>query len=516
MERRPVEMMASATIVDIVRTISDRRKSFIATFLITTAALAALVIAWPNRYASDGLMFVRLGRGAVSIDPAAQSSKSVSLMESRQSEVVSVAHMLRSREIAERVVEKIGLDEINKPRTWVEKSASTLTSFIPNLPGSTNTAEDEAYDAQINHEEAANRVQEWVDVSVPRDTYTVSIVGEGTDPILVQQIVQQMMDEYQRLHVEAHRATGSLKFFEDQVASSQRTAIETQHQLQSTKAKMGWPSIASAEKSLAERINLLELKRDEASSALAEADAHAQALGRQLASVQQWVPTLVTKGIANKAAEDMRTALYAAQIENSEALSKLKPSHPRYKLVQKTLAEGQEIFDEEKLDREQSQEAINPVFQAMQTELEATIAKAAGLKSRYESLVTAVESANDDLVRLNTDGIELAQLKWASSVAEENFMIHSKSLEEARVSAALDNEELSDVTVIQPATLNMKKVGPPRLALLVLSMVLGLLVAALQAILRQTAIPKWAETYSLPQKNDFLQPQPVTIVAGKR
>ncbi|QDT09393.1 Chain length determinant protein [Planctomycetes bacterium K23_9] len=503
--------MASATLSDIIRTINDRRKSFIATFLITSAVLATLVFAWPNRYGSDGLMFVRLGRGAVSIDPTAQSSKTISLMESRKSEVVSVARMLSSREIAERVVNSVGIDEINQPRTWIEKGVNNLTSFIPSLPGAKSSVETEEYDNQIALEEAIQRVQNWVDVAVPKDTYTVTVFGEGSDPILVRKIVQTLMDEYKRFHVEAHQATGSLEFFEKEVDDSRKSAIASQQLLQGTKAKMGWLSVKAAEEALSTRISSLELSRDEAQSAFAEADSHASALKIRLAQVEQWVPTSVTKGIASKAGEDMRTALYSAQIANSEAMAKLKPSHPKYRLVQKTMSGSQDILDNEDKDREQSLEAINPVYQKLQGEYEATFAKAAGLKSRYESLAAAVDHANTDLVRLNTDGIELAELQWASDVAEKNFLAHSKSLEEARIVSALDTQELSDVAVIQPASLNLKKVGPPRLTLLVLAGALGLLAAALQAILRQTALPMWSETFSHQRRNGRTKHEPFPV-----
>ncbi|MGB7343680.1 MAG: exopolysaccharide biosynthesis protein [Pirellulaceae bacterium] len=497
--------MASATLADILRTISDRRKSFIVTLVLTSVLLAGLVFTWPNRYGSDGLMFVRLGRGAVSVDPTAQGSNTISLMESRRSEVVSVAQLLSSREIAERVVDTIGVNEINQPRTWIEKSVGKLTAMIP------SGESDKEYDQQISREEAIQRVQSWVDVSVPKDTYTVAVFGQGSDPQLVQKVVQTMMDQYQRFHVEAHRATGSLQFFEDQVLKSRKAAMDAQAALQNTKAEMGWLSVTAAEVSLSERIGSLELRRDEAQSSFAEAESHAKALKQRLAEIEQWVPTSITKGIASKAGEDMRTALYAVQVQNSESMTKLKPSHPKYRLVQKTMAQSQGILDDEAKDREQTLEAINPVFQTLQSEFEATAARAAGLKSRYETLASSVDHANADLVRLNNDGVRLSELQRASEVAERNFMTHAKSLEEARIASALDTQELSDVSVIQNASLNLKKVGPPRLTLLVLAGMLGLLAATLQAILRQETFRPWASSPSEQRRSSSPQRQTVQL-----
>ena len=63
------EAWATVTPADLTRIVARRLPSVFFTTVFVTAAVAAVLLAWPNQYASDGLFYVRLGRGAVSLDP---------------------------------------------------------------------------------------------------------------------------------------------------------------------------------------------------------------------------------------------------------------------------------------------------------------------------------------------------------------------------------------------------------------------------------------------------------------
>lgn len=484
MDRYTAEAWASVTPSDLMRSVMRQWRSIVVTTVVVGVIVAGTLLVWPNRYSSDGLMYVRLGRGAVSLDPTTLPSKSISLQESRAAEVVSVAEMVGSRAIAERAVEIVGVEEINRPRTWLDRIGQSLA--ISGGVAETDLDAEEV-SAQLAKEEAIKRVSKSLEISIPRNGYTVSVVSRGSDPLLAQDIVEAVMSQYQRYHVDAHRAQGSLSFFKEQIYKSEQAAIEARRRLQEARNKSGWLSVDSAEATLQERIVNLELSLDSAESSFADAESHAKSLAEQLATVDSWVPMEVTKGLANNAKDSMRTALYGEQMEKGEELLKVTPNHPRYQRLKANLDEGEAIVSNEGADREITREALNPVRQELETEYQKARAKSVGLKSRRDSLVASLEEAEADLQRLNEDAIELSQLGWAADIAEKNYLEHAKSFEHARVVHELDNQNLSDVSVIQNASLNLKKVGPPRLLLLSLGSLLGLALGVLQALLRDTA-----------------------------
>jgi polysaccharide biosynthesis protein PslE len=492
MERKlnSADAWATVTPADLVRSVSHRIPSVILTTLVVTALIAGILVAWPNQYSSDGLFYVRLGRAAVSADPTAQPSGSVSLQESRASEVLSISEMITSREIADRVVKAVGAREINQPRTWIDRSLKSLADLFPKQNATRNM--DQGYfDRQLSHESAVKRIQKAVSVSVPKDGYTLSVAAKCADPMLAQAIVQSLMDEYNSYHVEAHRSNGSLDFFERQTKASERAAIEAQQLLQQTRNEMGWMSTESAEETLRQRILNLELALDAAESDFADSESQLKALESQLAKVEAWIP-VETSFVADNAADGMRTALYEYQVNDGEKLSKVTPNHPRYKQLREKIDTGEEIVSSQGNEREQTREAVNPVHLQLETDYQAALARTAGLTSRRESLTKSLEQAQQDLQRLNGDMVKLAELKWRTVISEKNYLSHAESLESARLVHELDNQKMSDISVIQDASLNLKKVGPPRLTLTMVGGLLGLCLGILQALVRENPLANLA------------------------
>ncbi|TWU56096.1 GumC family protein [Rubripirellula reticaptiva] len=474
---------------DLTLVIIRRLPSVLVTAGITTLSVGALLLAWPNQYASDGLLYARLGRGAVAIDPTTEPGRSVSLQDSRSSEVASISEMLGSREIADRVVQKVGAREINFPRTWTDRLANRVGSLVNNMAPSNDIDGSELdrteFDRQVSHEEAVKRVIDSVTIKVPKNTYTISVASRFSDPVVAQKIVQSIMDQYGQYHVEAHTSVGALGFFEEQTTASHAAAIAARKKLQETKNSMGWMSVASAEESLRERILNLELSLDQANSEFADAESKAASISERLAEIEEWIPMEVTK-VADNAVDGMKTQLYGHKLQDGEELSKVTASHPRYKILRDKIIQGEQIVESAEGDREQTVEALNPLRLSLETAYQTALTTAAGNKSRLESLTKSLASAQRDLNRLNQDGIVLAELGWAADIAETNYLSHSQSLESSRLVQELDNQKMSDVSVIQNASLNLKKVGPPRLILALVGGILGICLGLMQAIIRGT------------------------------
>lgn len=459
--------------------------------MLVSAIVIGVLVAWPNRYFSDGLIYVRLGRAALSVDPTAHSAGSagVSIQATRSAEVSSVAEMLGSREIAERVVTQLGVERVNQPRTWLDRARLQLSNWMPSSTSSGDMAgglSGDEYTDQLQREQAVKRVREWLSVSVPKEGHTVGVVANGPDPLLVRDLAQAVMEHYRSYHVEANRSDGSMEFFEQQVAESKAAAVDAREQLQRARSESGWMSLISAESTLRDRIVSLESALDAAESDYAETAQRAKSLKQQLAVTDEWVPTEITRGVANVASDSMRTQLFGEQVQESEQLATLKPTHPRFRLLQEKMTRSAQIATDEDADRELTREALNPIWQQLESQLSLASAGAEGLKSKCESLRESLQKARTDLIRLNDDAVLLSRLKWQADIAEETLMEHARSLEEARIIFELDRKKMSDVSIVQDASLNLKKVGPPRAMLAGVGGLLGLALGAFQALLRFT------------------------------
>lgn len=503
MSRSETESWAVVTPGDVLRSIRRRIPSVILTTLVLTVGIVAILIIWPNQYRSDGMMYVRLGRNAMGSDPTAKSSNSVSMQESRTAEVISIGQMVGSREIAERAVQRVGVETINRPRNWIDrtiddagaflKSDHALVRWLPSDDGKTvGEMTPVQYEAQIELEKAIMAVQTAVGVEVAKNGYTVVVSGKENDPLLIQSIVQAIMDEFGSYHVDAHRVLGSEDFFDAQANESRELAIAARQQLQETRNQMGWISTESAEQTLSQRIVDLEAKLNTAESQLAEAVSQSEELSRHLETTQQWMPVEKKLGIANVAGDTMRSQFYDLQVKDGEELAKLSPSHPRYKRLMQKMQDSEQLAGDEREEREETREAINPVYQELETQFQTVRARAVGLASRRDAVAQRLDATQADMRRLNEDVIVMSRLSWEAQIAEETYRNHARSLEEARVNAELDRSQMSDVSVIQEATLNLKKSGPERALLSVVGLMFAFSLGLLQAILRDSPVEKLA------------------------
>ncbi len=90
---------------------------------------AAAILLFPKKYESEAKLFVRLGRGSASIDPATVG-QTISIQESRETEMNSMIDLLQSRSLAERIVDEIGHERILKKHAWIEVQADRLMELL--------------------------------------------------------------------------------------------------------------------------------------------------------------------------------------------------------------------------------------------------------------------------------------------------------------------------------------------------------------------------------------------------
>ena len=103
-------------------------KALLFALLLMTLVVVTLIIT-PKKYESVGKLFVQVGRGGVTLDPTATTSETISVLESRDSEINSVIDVLQSRGVLELVLEKDNLEE------EILKSSSIFENIeLPKIP----------------------------------------------------------------------------------------------------------------------------------------------------------------------------------------------------------------------------------------------------------------------------------------------------------------------------------------------------------------------------------------------
>ena len=120
------------TFFDILSSLFRYKWRVMAVMLLTLVAGAGAILLFPKKYESEANLFVRLGRGSASLDPAT-IGQTISIQESRESEMNSIVDMLESRGLAERIVNQIGEERILKKYAWIEVTLENATDALSGL-----------------------------------------------------------------------------------------------------------------------------------------------------------------------------------------------------------------------------------------------------------------------------------------------------------------------------------------------------------------------------------------------
>jgi len=214
-------------------------------FVATALAAVAAIILLPRSYGSEAMIFVKLGRETVSLDPTASTGSTISVLESRDNEINSIRDMLYSRGIIEQVVDRIGpevvlgdaelTDEVKRPDKYSGKD-------------SLNSPRQKAIKALI---------QDTYVIS-SRKSSVLTLNAEASSPELAQRVLKEYLEVYQTMHTDAHQTPESNNFFKEQSRLLRGQWKESMKALQIAKEDAGVVSIEGARENLKEQTNAIQ------------------------------------------------------------------------------------------------------------------------------------------------------------------------------------------------------------------------------------------------------------------
>jgi uncharacterized protein involved in exopolysaccharide biosynthesis len=431
-----------------------RRKGALMFALAAVFALFGTIM-MPRSYYSEARLFVRFGREN-QVDPTASGGQMVALYESRESEINSLIEILRSRAILDRVVAELG------PGFVLYGRAAAAAQSDP---------------TSKSHQMAVLRLSKNVSISAPRKSNIISVAYTANSPAMAQTIVAKLVEIYRDEHVRVHRSPGTYAFFEEQAKQSLAAWQKAAGELRETKDRLGIVTIEGHRKKLEDQIADIDSKRLANQSELKTSRAKIASLEALVANLPV---TIVTQevGSPNAAADGMRQTLYTLEAQEKELSVKMQEGHPRLAALRQQVRELREILANQPAQKIAATEALNPSRQALEGSLLAERAQADSLDERDRSLATSQQQLRTELTALNGQANTIDELNQRVALAEANHKEYKQRLEQARISRTLDDERISSLSLVQPASYIGTSAGPRRLHVLAL----GLIVAGLSGL----------------------------------
>jgi capsular exopolysaccharide synthesis family protein len=429
-------------------------------FLAVIVIVAISTFVSDNIYRSEAKLLVRVGRETVTLDPTATTGTIIPVAQSRESEIGTELEILKSREIAEKVVDSLGVEAFTASPGGQRKSG-----LLERLSLTTPLSDRDI---------AVQGILDNLQVEVQKESWILGISYEAKEPKLAQDVLSKFIDCYLEKHIDVHRTPGSYQFFIQESEHLRKNLVETDNQLRDLMNQTGISSLDEQRSAILGRISTLQVEIDSTESDLAASRAKAQELQTTLTNTPDLVVTGATVGLPNAAADSMRSKLYELQLQEQDLVSRFEQDSRQVQDVRRQIAAAQVLLDQENQARSTLTKGLNATYQGVQSAMLAEQAIVSSLQAKVSELKNKLELTRVELKTLNDNSAKITTLTREMEIQEANYRKYSENLEQARVDDAMETRKISNINVVQLATLPVKPVRPNRSLNLLLGLLLGI------------------------------------------
>ena len=465
---------AQLTLTQILSAIFRHKfKSVLVFLLVMVMTLAAYVI-WPRTYGSEGRLYVQRGGNSQGISPIVTNS-GVMVQDSHETEIRSVMEIIKSRAVAEKVVDEIGVEEILKSPldAWIPEIS--LPSFLKSAGSKVKGISSDDYKTLKRRELAVIKLNKSLVVFSEKQTSVISVFAKGSSPELAKRLVQSVFDETRRIYMSVHSVVGSTEFFEEQVVDAEVRFTEALKAQEAFRNEEGILSVGAARETLDTIVSQLEQQIITAEVEADSARKKAETLSKDFKTVKQSV-AVPTEGVERESFERAQELLFNAEDQLAALRLQLSKDHPRVKQQEERLRVLRVSTAKLKQSsRVESEMQLNPTYEGIKLALSRSEADLEGAKARLKSLNTKYARQRKRQKEMNALEVRSQQLSNNVNTARQKWELFKNKGIEAMASGKLNESQLSSVVVIQAPNWVVKPISPKASMFLPLGAVMGVM-----------------------------------------
>ncbi|MEP7339123.1 MAG: Wzz/FepE/Etk N-terminal domain-containing protein [Acidobacteriota bacterium] len=430
-----------------------RQKWIIASvFMVVILAVAAVTWLLPNRYESRMKILVKNSRADVIVSPE-QTSNMTLTGEVSEAQVNSEIELAQSRDLLEAVVKKTGLAK----------------QYLKN-------GQDES---PIALEKAIRQLEKDLIISPVKKANIIDISYSSYSAQQSASVLGTLAELYLERHLQVHHIPGTDEFFKSQAAESGQRLLQAEMALATFEAKnnivsfplqkeMGLKQVIDAETDL----QATEILSHETAQRIDKIKQQVNALDDRIPTQRKSVPYQYS-------IERMNTMLVELGHKRTQLLTRFQPEDRLVKEIDQQIADTLAALV--KVGQEQSVEQtsdVNPLRQTLELELARAQTELIAKQARRNSLSKQVVENRTKLS--NLEGTELKHAELESQVKElkDNYQLFAKKRDESLITAALDKQKISNVSIAETPSAPSLPSSPNRK----LNLLLGLFLAAFLGI----------------------------------
>ncbi len=392
----------------------------------TVLAMAILYAFLGTKYQANMKVLVRKGRADALVSAAEDAPIDLSRMTITEEELNSEVELLRDDEVLRKVVEQTGTG-----RDWFH--------FLRLGEG----------DAQ-RVERGARRLAKKLEVEPVKKTNLITVSYAADDPQKAAKVLQAVANVYLGKHMEVHRPSGELHFFEQQTAESRRQLEASQQKLLNFASGHGVVAAAQQRDLALQKMSEVDAGYRQTRVDLAETQQRVWELGDLLTKLPERTTTQVRTADNPELLKALKSSLLDLELKRTQLLTKFEPSHRMVQEVDQQIAQNQAMIAAENslpLRDETTDKSVH--YEWAKSELQKAQVELKALQAR-EAATSTQEAAYQAMARqLGDEAITQDDLVSTEKAAEDSYLLYVKKQEEARMDDALDERGIVNVAIAE-------------------------------------------------------------------
>lgn len=456
---------------------------FAGTVLGSYAALQLMT----ERYESTANLLVKLGRENAQI-PSTVMKTGLVTAGVQPEEINSEIQLLTSEPIATAVVDKMGPQtfafEPPRPTTIIQAvkyDARRAVRWLKAQYKATLIALN--LEKKLTEREATiELVHDSITASPEKTSNVLSLAVELPDPLLAQQVAQELLTLYLEKRTYVLRDHNERDFFDTQVQQNQARLRELDSLRDQVRKKWSLSSASEQRSNLLKQLSGIREQMDANASESAMLERQQDVMRSRLSNLSQEVPSSQVQA-QNPAIQAIKERLAALEVERAKLASRYFPDAGPLQKTEEEIADLNRMLSGETptlLGSVVTQ--ANPVRRSFEDGIEEADVKIAGLKAKDAELQIPERTIEERLQALNQGEDALEALDREYKLAEENYVTYTRRSEEARINDELDERRVANVVVLSEPTVHREPSYPPKLLIMAIALPLGLVLGFVLAL----------------------------------
>jgi uncharacterized protein involved in exopolysaccharide biosynthesis len=347
-----------------------------------------------------------------------------------------------------------GGDQVSEEDLNSEVELLKSTDLLRKVVSATGLDHDPSVAAQSTPERAMEasvfQLAKHLKVEAIRKTNIISVKYESRNAQLASAVLVALSQAYAEKHMEVHRPSGEVKFFDQQAALYKQNLADAHQRLLNFDLQNGVVS-AQTERDLAlQRVNDFSATARQASQAMQEGNERLEVLRNELALMQPQIVAAVRTSSNESLLGQMKQTLSTLELKRTEMLGRYAPTYRPIQDLDAQIAELQgSIAKEMNSPVHDETKQANPVYQWAQQELAKTEADVGMMRTRAAAATSISAQYQGKAQGLNQQSVMQQDLLRDEKTQEENYLLYLHKREEARSSEALDRGGIVNVVIAQ-------------------------------------------------------------------